>query len=214
MGKLVFICGTMGAGKSAKALELKDALEGLGTYVHLLKLSVAQRPGEEGRVFSRNGKSAYAIDIDCTFDLLEGLAPFFLGDDAVIIDEAQFLIRSQVDDLRMIADSFKADVYCFGLRTDFRGTLFPASGRLLELADEIRVLRTPCSCGCGRAAVVSAKIDADGHVLARPSGTFEPGDIGRYQPMCAQCFEEAKASSFAEVKGRHAPSASKLKEAV
>ena len=47
--------------------------------------------------------------------------------DYLICDEAQFYTREQVDQLAKIADELQIDVFCFGILTDFRTTLFPGS---------------------------------------------------------------------------------------
>ena len=191
MGTLKFICGTMGAGKTSKAIQLKYDLNERQLWPMFIVPRCATE--EDPRfVHSRDGKVAICMPLGVETSL-SGLAHkdrFEKG--AIIVDEAQFLAVYQVDELRAIADTGGLDVFCFGLRTDFRGTLFPASARLLELADEVEVLKAPCSCGCGRDAVVSARVNADG-TLDTGSDTFEIGDLGRYVPMCAECFADAKA---------------------
>jgi thymidine kinase len=47
------------------------------------------------------------------------------------VDEAQFLTEDQVWQLARAADRLKIPVMTYGLRTDFRGQLFPGSKALL-----------------------------------------------------------------------------------
>jgi thymidine kinase len=61
--------------------------------------------------------------------------------DYLIVDEAQFLSPTQVDQLAELADDSPIDVYVFGPATDFRSTLFPGSARLFELADELHAIQ-------------------------------------------------------------------------
>ena len=107
----------------------------------------------------------------------------------MIVDEAQFMLPYQIKDLRRLADETEADIHCFGLRTDFRGSLFPGAQRLLELADEVEVIKVACE--CGREAVINARIGADGRPEAK-GDTYEMGDVGeRYRPMCYGCWQAA-----------------------
>ena len=48
--------------------------------------------------------------------------------DCLLVDEAQFLSKSNIDQLREVVDKMGISVICFGLRTDFRTQLF--EGRL------------------------------------------------------------------------------------
>lgn len=54
--------------------------------------------------------------------------------DVFIVDEAQFLTREQVYQLARIVDEQDIPVIAYGLKTDFRGELFPGSYHLLCLA--------------------------------------------------------------------------------
>lgn len=47
----------------------------------------------------------------------------------VLVDECQFLDPKHIDQLREITYSWNVPVICYGLRTDFRTHLFPASQR-------------------------------------------------------------------------------------
>jgi thymidine kinase len=66
---------------------------------------------------------------------------------AIIVDEAQFLTPEQVDELYYITKKYDIPVLCYGLRCDFQMKGFPGSTRLLEIADDIKELKTICRCG-------------------------------------------------------------------
>ena len=91
--------------------------------------------------------------------------------DCVLIDESQFLSREQVMQLAKAVDSFDVPVLCYGIRTDFRGELFPGSQHLLAWADNLIELKTICHCGSKATMVV--RIDENGNVI-------EDGDQGGY----------------------------------
>ena len=85
--------------------------------------------------------------------------------DCVFVDEAQFLEHDQVWQLARAVDDLDVPVMCYGLRTDFRGKLFPGSATLLALADELREIRTICH--CGKKATMVVRKDATGRVLTQ-----------------------------------------------
>ncbi|NGO45564.1 thymidine kinase [Streptomyces ureilyticus] len=77
--------------------------------------------------------------------------------DYVIVDEAQFLLAEQIDQLARIVDDLNLDVFAFGITTDFRTKLFPGSQRLIELADRVEILQVEAMCWCGARATHNAR---------------------------------------------------------
>ncbi len=53
----------------------------------------------------------------------------------LVIDEAQFASVDQVDALARVVDDHGVDVHAFGLSSDFLLNVFPASARLIAIAD-------------------------------------------------------------------------------
>ena len=105
-----------------------------------------------------------------------------------LVDEAQFLSESQVDDLLRIAIEEDVPVLAYGIRTDFQTVAFPGSRRLLEIAHSLEELKTICR--CGRKAMFNArKVDGafvfDGDQVAI-DGTREVS----YEPLCGACYLE------------------------
>lgn len=99
----------------------------------------------------------------------------------VIVDEAQFLTKSQVDDLRTI--TLKGiPVICYGLRTNWMGELFEGSKRLLEISDSIEEMKTTCWY-CERKATMNYKISQKGNCIE----VEHPGEH-KYVPTCYECF--------------------------
>jgi thymidine kinase len=99
----------------------------------------------------------------------------------VLVDEAQFLTRDQVDQLADVVDLLDIPVMCYGLRTDFQGELFPGSHRLLALADKLEEIKTICH--CGRKATMVLRIDDDG-VVVRDGAQVVIGGNDRYVSVC------------------------------
>ena len=105
----------------------------------------------------------------------------------VLVDEAQFLTGVQVDQLARVVDEHGVPVLCFGLRTDFRGELFPGSARLLAIGDKLAELKTVCD--CGRKATMTVRLDAEGRAVAAGE-QVEIGGNERYESKCRRRYRE------------------------
>ena len=81
----------------------------------------------------------------------------------IIVDEAQFLTKEEVMYLVYLVDDLDIPVMCYGLRSDFKGDLFPGSHALLIMADKLEEVKTIC--WCGKKATFNARFDENGKVL-------------------------------------------------
>lgn len=153
--RLKFFFGTMGSGKSTQALQIRHNLSGRGLKV----LLTTQLDRQQGRVSSRLGVSAVAQLVTPDTDLFELARAHTTGDglDAMVCDEAQFYTAAQIEQIAMVVDVLRVDVFAFGLLTSFQGDLFPGTKRLLELADERSELQVEARCHCGRRATHNAR---------------------------------------------------------
>ena len=177
MAKLYFRYGVMGSSKTANALMVRYNYEERGQDALLVKPAIDQRDGARF-VASRAGLSH-----DCIYfsDLME-MTPRELKPYAcIIVDEAQFLTRDEVRYLTDLVDDWNIPVICYGLRTDFKGDLFPGSEALLVMADKLEEVKTIC--WCGRKAIFNARFDADGRVL-KEGAQVELGANDRYIGLC------------------------------
>jgi thymidine kinase len=111
----------------------------------------------------------------------------------VLVDEAQFLTVAQVKQLGAVVDELNVPVLCYGLRTDFRGDLFPGSAQLLAWADNLVELKTICH--CGRKAIMVVRVKADG-TAEREGAQIEIGGNERYVPLCRKHFSQALAGAM------------------
>ncbi len=155
MGELRFYFGTMGSGKSTMALQIHHNLTSRGLKVML----TTQLDRNEGQVSSRLGVSADALVVTPNTNLFQLASDRHAttGLDAMVCDEAQFYEVHQIDQLARVVDVLGIDVYAFGLLTTFQGELFPATKRLLELADERNEIQVEARCWCGRRATHNAR---------------------------------------------------------
>ena len=155
MAKLYFRYGAMGSSKTANAIMVQYNYRERGQNALLLKPRLDSRDGEKV-VGSRSGLCA-----PCEF--IENLDRIDLNlYDCLIVDEAQFLTKAQVEQLVDVVDRRGIPVICYGLRADFQGNLFEGSHWLLAWADTIEEIKTVC--WCGRKATCNARV-AGGKVV-------------------------------------------------
>ena len=185
MAKLYFKYGAMGSSKTAQALITKYNYEENDLQVWLIKPSADTRDGQE-ILRSRIGLQARVEIITPDMDVRKRFEETQAGHcDVIIVDECQFLLPEQIDQLRDIVDEDDIPVMCFGLRTDFQTRLFPGSLRLMEVADTIQEIKTICDCGAK--ATVNARIDGTGHIITE-GAQVELGGNDRYIAMCHRCY--------------------------
>jgi len=187
MAKLYFSYSTMNAGKSTLLLQASYNYRERGMRTLLFNSALYAEDGE-GKITSRIGISSeaelYGQDDDL-FDRIR-MAQDEAKVDCVLVDEAQFLTPEQVWQLARVADRLKIPVMCYGLRTDFRGQLFPGSAELLAVADVMREIRTICYCGAKATMVV--RKGADGGVLT--AGEQVSIEKSVYVSLCRKHWEE------------------------
>lgn len=187
MAKLYFSYAAMNAGKSTLLLQASHNYIERGMR-SLLFTSALYAEGGVGVIASRLGISAPAELYAEGDDLFDRIRTHMDESkvDCVFVDEAQFLSPEQVWQLARVADRLRVPVMCFGLRTDFRGRLFPGSSELLAIADVLREIRTICYCGAKATMVV--RQTADGRVLT--DGEQVSIEKSVYISLCRKHWEE------------------------
>ncbi|HCF50071.1 MAG TPA: thymidine kinase [Syntrophomonas sp.] len=164
---LHFYYGVMGSSKTAQLLMQRYNYQQLGLKVALVKPAVDTRAGQNV-VFSRVGLQADAELVlgpnHSIREQLLWLAAQRAHSDFqyLFIDEAQFLSEAQVQELAELSDSL--DIFCYGLKTDFRGQFFPGSAALLRLAEVIEEVPGGL-CWCGKKATMNTRVDPQGNVI-------------------------------------------------
>jgi len=193
MAKLYFYYSTMNAGKSTALLQSSYNYNERGMRTLVYTASIDDRGG--GKVHSRIGLSAEARRYGPGVDLFREVAhEHAQGAIAcVLVDEAQFLLPLHVRQLSAVVDQLGVPVLCYGLRTDFRGELFPGSARLLAVADELVELKTICH--CGRKATMVVRTGADGRAEV-DGAQIEIGGNERYLPLCRRHFHEIRGEQL------------------
>ena len=189
MSKLYFYYSAMNAGKSTVLLQSSYNYRERGMRTLLFMPVIDTRAGT-GRILSRIGLEAEAVALQPDDDLLAHVKASHAAQPVacVLVDEAQFLSRRQVEQLTDVADLLRIPVLCYGLRTDFQAQLFPGSAALLALADNLIELKTICH--CGRKATMNLRVGPDGRGV-HEGAQVEIGGNDRYVAMCRRHFKEA-----------------------
>jgi thymidine kinase len=193
MAKLYFRYGTVGSAKTLNLLAVAHSYDQQKKRVLVLKPSLDDRFGA-GVVKSRAGlqrEADFLLQPDTIFAKGQ-----FAGVSCILVDEAQFVSKQVIDQLRALAIDLDIPVICYGLRSDFRTDLFEGSQRLFELADEISEIKTTCFF-CNSRALFNLKLLNGQPTVEGPS--IELGAEEKYLPACAACYTE---------KLRHSPSTS------
>ena len=195
MAKLYFIYGCMGCSKSAQLLMKSHSFDERNISHICIKPTIDTRDGKDV-IKSRIGIQKECLTIDTDDDIYNLITQYRAKTVLecldtpkwLLVDEAQFLTKEQVDDLTQIVDEYDINVMCYGLRTDFSTNLFEGSKRLMEVADNIEEMKISCS--CGNKAIVNARFDDDNLILDGEQILIGGDDI--YLPLCRKCYNKLK----------------------
>lgn len=194
MAKLFFRYGAMGSSKTANALMVEY------NYRERGKRAILAKPKTDARDGQYTIKSRIGLERPCV--LMEDLV---LMDDAyvkqydcVIVDEAQFCSKSQIEFLVHVVDDLGVPVICYGLRADFRNELFEGSQWLLAWADIVEEIKTVC--WCGAAAKCNARFNENG--IIREGDQVFLGGNSSYIALCRRHWREGNLGpNFSELLG-------------
>lgn len=177
MAKLYFRYGAMGSSKTANALMVAYNYAERGQRALLVKPALDDRDGVNVMA-SRIGLSQPCISVE---ELMRMDDETLRRYDCVVVDEAQFCTKEQVERLTDLVDVLDVPVVAYGLRTDFQRNLFPGSMWLLAWADVIEEVKTVC--WCGRAATCNARFDEHG-VMVTEGDQVVLGANDNYTAVC------------------------------
>ena len=185
----------MNSGKSTALLQVAHNYEERGMNILLIKHKVDSK-GED-TIISRLGMNRKA-DIIASKDMnIRQIVVQWSKDvekvSCVLVDEAQFLDKKQVDQLFDLTVQDNIPVICFGLRTDFQKELFPGSRRLFALAHTIEELKTICR--CGRKALLNARKIDNKFVFEGSQVAIDGEKAVTYESLCGKCYAEEQAKS-------------------
>ena len=191
MAKLHFYYSAMNAGKSTVLLQSSYNYNERGMDTLLYTPIIDDRFGI-GKIASRIGLESKAIPIDKYFDIFISAkreCAVNTNIKCVLVDEAQFLTKKQVEQLSHICDFLNIPVLAYGIRTDFRGEPFEGSTYLLAWADNIIEIKTICH--CGKKAIMNLRLDEHGHVVSE-GAQIDIGGNEKYISTCRKHFRLGK----------------------
>ncbi len=185
MAKLHFRYGAMNAGKTTIMLQTAYNYEERNQKVLIIKPSIDTKGNE--KVVSRIGLSrdvdALISPDDSIFDRIGNCLDIT---NCILVDEAQFLSKSQVDELYYITKLYNIPVIAFGLRTDFKSNGFQGSIRLLELSDALEEMPTICRCG-KKARFNARKVNGEFTSIG-DSVVIDGTQNIEYESLCGSCY--------------------------
>lgn len=176
MKKLYFRYGAMTSGKSMHLISVAENYRIQGKQCCVFNANEESK--EE--IYSRTG---IKIKSNSIYDI-EGVLDAFTS--CILVDEAHFLLPSDVDYLREITILENIPIICYGLRTDFKGKLFSGSQRLMEIADSIEEIKTTCWF-CEKKATMNLRLE-----LSQDQILIENPGEKKYVPCCYSCWEMKK----------------------
>lgn len=190
MSKLYFRYGAMGCGKTMQLLQVAFNYEERGHKVCVIKPNTDTKHGT--KLYTRIGPER---ETDFCFDkntnLYEEISKNYKNVQCVLVDEAQFLTKKQVDDLMLITINLNIPVMCYGLRLNFRQEDggFEGATRLLQIAHEIEEIKTICE--CGKKATLNARF-LDGKLVSDgPDVLIDDGKTTiEYRAICPACYKK------------------------
>ena len=182
MAKLFFRYGAMGSSKTANALMVEYNYRERGKKAILAKPCTDTRDGALV-ISSRIGLERPCILVE---DLVRMTDAEIQEYDCVIVDEAQFCTKAQIETFVHYVDDLDIPVICYGLRADFRNELFEGSLWLLAWADKIEEIKTVC--WCGKAARCNARFNE--HGIIREGEQVVLGANNAYIALCRKHLHE------------------------
>jgi len=185
MAKLHFRYSEMNAGKTTIMLQTAYNYEERNQKILIIKPSIDTKGGR--KVVSRIGLSRdvdYLISPDDS--ILDKIKDCLNWVNCILVDEAQFLRKSQVEELYYITRLYNIPVIAFGLRTDFRTNGFEGSIRLLELADALEEMPTICRCG-KKARFNARKVNGE-FTSVGDSVVIDGTQNVEYESLCGSCY--------------------------
>jgi thymidine kinase len=183
-----FYYGTMGAGKTTELLKTYDIYKRKSKKPLIIKPNIDNREGDfngwgftSSRITKDKAPAYYYSDINDIKDFDFGV---------LLIDEAQFCDKKDIDFICKYADEHKIDVLSYGLKTDVNGNLFFGAEKWLALADEIKELENLCQIdGCMCKAVAHKRFIDGKPDNSGKSVVIDKGNV-TYLSVCRKHWRE------------------------
>lgn len=198
LSKLHYYYGAMNSGKSMDLIRTAYNYEETGQNPLVTKPAIDTKGND--LIVSRGGLERRADflttpDLDIEEEVLhrqrQAIAKLNGNVNCLLVDESQFLLPNQVDQLFKLAVIRSIPVIAYGLRTDFQTHSFAGSRRLLEIAHEIKEVKTICADpSCGSKALFNARQLNGEYVSQGGQVAIDGEDDVTYKSLCGQHYTE------------------------
>lgn len=179
-GVVEVICGSMFSGKTEELIRRIRRAQFAGQKIAIFKPQLDVRYSDDN-VVSHDMTSVKSTPVSNPIDIL-----LVDSDVRVVgIDEAQFFDDSIVKVVKILADR-GTRVIIAGLDTDFLGNPFGPMPALMAIAEDVQKIHAICV-KCGNLANHS-------HRLSRDENLVVLGEKDKYEPLCRDCYNKARAA--------------------
>ncbi len=189
MANLTFYYGTMAVGKTTKLLQDHFNYSKYLINIVLMKPKIDLKGNNT--VVNRMGENLVVdVLVPKSANLLsEKYKKKYMYAEFILVDEAQFLTKNQINDLWYIAHKYNISVVCYGLKNNFKGDLFEGAMQLFSRADEKHELTVNCI--CGKSAMFNAR-KVNGNYSMSGKEVVIDGEKSsiEYIPLCADHYLE------------------------
>ncbi len=177
-GCIEVICGSMFSGKTEELIRRMKRAQYAKQKVEIFKPEIDTRY-DAIKVVSHEGNSIHSTPVPASSHILLLASEV----DVVGIDEAQFFDAGLADVCTQLANN-GVRVIVAGLDMDYMGKPFGPMPALLAVAEHVTKVHAICM-RCGNIANHSHRITAEEHLVVL-------GETTNYEPLCRDCFAEAK----------------------
>lgn len=199
MAKLYFRYGAMGCGKTMQLLQVAFNYEERGHKVCVIKPDTDTKNGT--KLLTRIGPER---ETDLCFNhdtnLFDVIKKKYKNVQCVLVDEAQFLTKEQVDQLMLVTIRLDIPVMAYGLRLNFRLTDggFEGATRLLQIAHDIEELKTICK--CGKKATYNSRFLNGEFIVDGPDVLIDNTSEVEYRALCPACYDKYLQETVNKIK--------------
>lgn len=189
MANLTLYYGTMAVGKTTKLIQDHYNYSKYLLSLVVMKPKIDSKGGNT--VITRTGDN---VKVDLLISKSASLLSKKYFDkyknaQFILVDEAQFLNKDQINELWFIAHKYDISVICYALKSNFKGDLFEGSSQLFARSDEKHEITVNCLCGrpaMFNARRVNGKYSKDGAEVVIDGSKEEV----EYIPLCSDHYLE------------------------
>lgn len=160
MPKLKFYYGAMNASKTQRAISTAHNYAEINQEALVINAGADSDDSADNYLETRAGVTWPATSMKAVMNMND---IDIQGYSVVVVDNAEKLASDEIDKLVYIVDELLIPVVCYGLRSDYKGNIFPSASRLFNVSDLAEEVTTIC--WCKKHATMNALVDDDGNII-------------------------------------------------